>query len=272
MRTMARTKVDEYARKIHADRVTLDVCEGGLADARDMMGQMMRAYGPDADRLAAMIPGHGAVPMAPEVEHPAPGWTEDGIRRLNEVEIQAAQKFDPARAREMAEHVAESRAQRTGEALNAAFLERLGVKLGYGHPLAGKTFEHAFTWTPEAEARLQDVPAFCRELTRWRVEWTAVKKGLGNEITPDKMDVKYDMWGEVSHQIQAQGTSMPWSDDAEQRITRIPDFVKGQVIQAVEGNARDLGREQVTGEVLDHVIEKWISTGDFHEGRFGFQA
>ena len=272
MRTMARTKVDEYARKIHADRVTLDVCEGGLADARDLMGQMMRAYGPGAEKMAAMIPGHGAIPTAPEVEQPAPGWTEDGIRRLNEVEIQAAQKFDPARAREMAEHVAESRAQRTGEALNAAFLERLGVKLGYGHPLAGKTYDHAFTWTPEAEARLEDVPAFCRELTKWRVEWTAVKKGLGNEITPDKMDVKYDMWGEVSHEIQAQGPSMAWSDEAQKRIARIPDFVKGQVVQAVEGNAREMGREQVTGDVLDSVIEKWIATGDFHEGRFGFRA
>ncbi|MEA2683983.1 MAG: hypothetical protein QOK05_2311 [Chloroflexota bacterium] len=272
MRTMARTKVDEYARKIHADRVTLDVCEGGLADARDLMGQMMRAYGPDAERIAQMIPGHGAIPTAPEVEKPAPGWTEDGIRRLNEVEVQAAQKFDPARAREMAEHVAESRAQRTGEALNAAFLERLGVKLGYGHPLAGKTYDHAFTWTPEAEARLEDVPAFCRELTKWRVEWTAVKKGLGTEITPDKMDVKYDMWGEVSHEIQAQGHSMPWSEEAEKRIARIPEFVKGQVVQAVEGNARDMEMTEVTGEVLDAVIEKWISTGDFHEGRFGFRA
>ncbi|MGI8609392.1 MAG: universal stress protein [Candidatus Dormibacteria bacterium] len=272
MRTMARTKVDEYARKIGADRVTLDVCEGGLTDARELMGQMMRSYGPDAEKIAHMIPGHGPVAMAPEVENPAPGWTEDGVRRLNEVEVQAAQRFDPARAREMAEHAAESRAARTGEALNAAFLERLGVKLGYGHPLAGKTYEHAFTWTPEAEERLRDVPDFCRELTRWRVEWTAVKKGLGTEITPDKMDVKYDMWGEVSHEMQAQGPSMPWSDEAEKRVARIPDFVKGQVMQAVEGNARDMGREEVTGEVLDGVIEKWIATGDFHEGRFGFRA
>ncbi|MFN2466215.1 MAG: universal stress protein [Candidatus Dormibacteria bacterium] len=272
MRTMARTKVDEYARKIGADRVTLDVAEGGLADARDLMGQMMRAYGPDAESIARMIPGHGAVPTAPEVAKPAPGWTEDGIRRLNEVEVQAAEKFDPARAREMAEHVAESRAQRTGEALNAAFLERLGIKLGYGHPLAGTTYDHAFTWTREAEARLEAVPAFCRELTKWRVEWTAVKQGTGTEITPETMDVKYDMWADVSHDIQAQGTTLPWSEDAEKRIERIPDFVKGQVIQAVEGNARDLGREQVTGEVLDHVIEKWIATGDFHEGRFGFRA
>jgi nucleotide-binding universal stress UspA family protein len=272
MRTMARTKVDEYARRIGAERVTLDVCEGGLADARDLMGQMMRAYGPGAEKLAHLIPGHGAVPTAPEVEQPAPGWTEDGIRRLNEVEVQAAQKFDPARAREMAEHAAESRAARTGEALNAAFLERLGVKLGYGHPLAGKTYDHAFTWTPEAEERLRDVPDFCRELTRWRVEWTAVKEGLGTEITPEKMDVKYDMWGEVSHQIEAQGPGMPWSEEATTRIARIPGFVKGQVIQAVEGNARDMGRDEVTGEVLDGVIEKWIATGDFHEGRFGFRA
>jgi len=107
-------------------RVDAEVVEGGLADARELMGQMIRAAGPAAGAAAAMVPGHGRVPQAPDVPNPSPGWTEDGVRRLNEVEIKAAEKFDPARARELAQHAAESRAERTADAINAAFLERIG--------------------------------------------------------------------------------------------------------------------------------------------------
>jgi ribosomal protein L37E len=274
MRSLAKTKVEEFARRIGADTVDGEVVEGGLADARELMGQMLRAYGPGAHAAAAGVPGHGVpVPQAPDVERPSPGWTEDGVRRLNEVEVRAAEKFDPARARELAQHAAESRAARTGEAVNAAFLERLGLKLGYGHPLSARTYEHRFTWSPEAEERLRQVPEFCRELTRWRVEWTAFKQGLGTVITPEAMDRKFALWGEVSDAIQANGgTSMPWDEEATKRLERVPDFVRGQVIQAVEGSARTMGFDRVTSEVLDQVIERWIATGDFHEGRFGFKA
>lgn len=279
LRTLARTKVEEFARRIDAERVTLDVVEGGLADAGDVLDQMARAYGGGGEGGAGERGGggacpyaNGAVPTSPGVERPSPGWTEDGIRSLNEVATRAAGKFDPARARELARHAAESRAGRRNEAINSAFLERLGLKLGYGHPLSDKTHQSSFTWTPEAEAKLAEVPEFCRELTRWRVEWTAVKKGLGDPITPEKMDVKYDMWGEVSHALQDRGRSLSWDADADRRLARVPDFVKGQVVQAVEGNARELGFDRVTGEVLDRVIEKWIATGDFHEGKFGFRG
>jgi len=267
MRSLSKVKVEGFARKIHAEKVTLDVAEGGLADARDMMNQALKAYAPQTVERARRVHGGNESPSGP-----SPGWTEDGLRRLNEVEIKAAEKFAPARAREMAQHAAESRAARTVEAINASFLERLGLKLGYGHPLSQKTFEHRFTWTPEAEARLQEVPEFCRELTRWRVEWTAYKKSLGSVITPEKMDVKYDMWGEVSHGLQAKARTLPWEPRAEERLARVPEFVKGQVIQAIEGNARQLGAERVTSEVMDRVIEKWIATGDFHEGKYGFRA
>ena len=304
MRSLARTKVEEFARRILASEVTIDVAEGGLADARDLMNQALKAYAPEvvesARRAHRGTGGNGepslSLPLAGRigegvleppplsvslppagrvgegVSEPSPGWTEDGVRRLNEIEIQAAEKFDPARARELAEHAAESRAARTAEAINGAFLERLGLKIGYGHPLSQKTYEHQFTWTPEAEAKLEEVPEFCRELTRWRVEWTAFKKGLGPVITPDAMEVKYDMWGEVSHGIQAQGRTLPWTPQAEERLTRVPKFVKGQVIQSLEGNARQLGATEVTSEVVDRVIEKWIVTGDFHEGKYGFKA
>jgi len=266
MRSLAKTKVEEFARKIHAKTITEDVAEGGLADARDLMNQALRAYAPEVAEAGKKAHGNG------NGSDPSPGWTEDGVRRLNEVEIIATEKFEPARARELAQHAAESRAARTSEAINAAFLERLGIKIGYGHPLSPKTLEHYFTWTPEAEARLAELPSYCRELSRWRVEWTAFKKDLGPVITPEVMDVKFEMWGEVSTALQAKGLTMPWEPTAEKRVENMPEFVKGQVMEAIEGNARELGAERVTSEVMDRVIEKWIASGDFHEGRYGFRA
>ena len=271
MRMLARTKVEEFARKIRANTITRDVAEGGLVDARLMMDQALKAHSPDVVKAAIEVHGHNDGKDA-EPREPSPGWTEDGVRRLNEVEIRAEEKFDPSRARELAQHAAESRAARTSEAINAAFLERLGIKIGYGHPLSPKTFEHHFTWSPEAEARLAKLPSYCRELSRWRVEWTAAKKGLGPVITPEAMDVKFDMWGEVSDALQQKGPQMPWEMDAEKRLENMPPFVKGQVMAAVEGNAQELGEERVTTKVMDAVIQKWIETGDFHEGRYGFRA
>ena len=271
MRMLARTKVEEFARKIKATTITREVAEGGLVDARLMMDQALKAHSPDVVESAMRAHGHGGAAPDPPAE-PAPGWTEDGVRRLNEVEIRAMEKFDPARARELAEHAAESRAARTSEAINAAFLERLGIKIGYGHPLSPKTFEHRFTWSPEAEARLANLPSYCRELSRWRVEWTAAKNGLGPVITPEAMDVKFEMWGEVSDALQRKGPQMLWEPDAEKRLENMPPFVKGQVMAAVEGNAQELGEERVTSKVMDAVIQKWIETGDFHEGRYGFRA
>ena len=270
MRMLARTKVEEFARKIRAETITRDVAEGGLVDARLMMDQALKAHSPEVVNRAMQVHGH---PNGDGSPHPSsPGWTEDGVRRLNEVEIRAEEKFEPARARELAQHAAESRAARTSEAINAAFLERLGIKIGYGHPLSPKTFEHHFTWTTEAEARLESLPSYCRELSRWRVEWTAAKKGLGPVITPEVMDVKFGMWAEVSDALQQKGQTMPWDQDAEARLTNMPTFVKGQVMEAIEGNARERGEERVTSKVMDAVIQRWIETGDFHEGRYGFRA
>ena len=164
-----------------------------------------------------------------------------------------------------------ARERRLGE-IGVSFMQKLGKQLGYGHPLSEMTAQHEFTWTPEALAELDAVPDFCRDLTKWRVEWTAHKKELGNVITPEIMKLKYDMWGEVSQGILGRGESgLEWDAGTKERIERIPEFVKGQVVQSVEGNARAWGYGRVTNEVLDRVIQKWIDTGDFHEGKYGYK-
>jgi Proto-chlorophyllide reductase 57 kD subunit len=208
--------------------------------------------------------------------HGAPAWDEAAREHAERQARGAAgwSHLDPERAVRMAGAVSEARAdqQRVAE-ITELFVRTLGKKLGHGHPLSDRTGIADFTWTPEAEARLREVPEFCRELTRWRVEWTAHKLGLGTTITPEVMQVKYEMWGRVSHAIRDRRADdgLPWTDDALERFDRIPEFVKGQVLEAVEGNARSLGATVIDSDVVDRVIAKWIDTGDFHEGLYGFR-
>ncbi|HEV7677056.1 MAG TPA: PCP reductase family protein [Candidatus Dormibacteraeota bacterium] len=221
-------------------------------------------------------PGEAARCPFPHDTNGGPAW-DDAAREHAEQQARGAASWshlDPDRAVRMAEAVSEARAdQKRVAEITELFVRTLGKKLGHGHPLSDRTGIADFTWTPEAEERLREVPEFCRELTRWRVEWTAHKLGLGTTITPEVMQVKYEMWGRVSHAIRdrREDEGLPWTDDAVERFDRIPEFVKGQVLEAVEGNARSLGATLVDSEVVDRVIGKWVSTGDFHEGLYGFK-
>ena len=186
---------------------------------------------------------------------------------------EAQGKASAERAGQLVENVALQAAERKGlNEVTPEFIAQMGKKLGYGHPASEKTYQLEFVWTAEALAKLEQVPDFCRDLTRWRVEWTAYKKNLGRLITPESMEVKYGLWGEVSDHIRERAEPrMSWTPEAERRLEKVPGFVKGQVIQSIEGNARQMGCTEVTNEVLDRVIEKWRATGDFHEGRYGYK-
>ncbi len=84
--------------------------------------------------------------------------------------------------------------------------------------------------------------------------------------------MKYELWGRVSHAIEERDRdALPWTRFGPGRFERIPDFVRGQVLEAVEGNARTLGLSEVNDAVVDLVIDQWVKTGDFHEGRYGFR-
>ncbi len=57
-------------------------------------------------------------------------------------------------------------------------------------------------------------------------------------------DVRYG--GEFTPQLT-------WSDDARARMSRIPSFVRGVVVERVERYARETGRREVTAELLAEV-------------------
>ena len=44
-----------------------------------------------------------------------------------------------------------------------------------------------------------------------------------------------------------------WTDEAEQRLARVPEFVRPMVRESVERHARERGCQEVTCEVMDEV-------------------
>ena len=116
-------------------------------------------------------------------------------------------------------------------------------------------------WTPEALARLEHVPAgMMRNLTRQRVEVLAAKQGKSS-VTPDMIEEKYHQWEEGSARA---ASDLVWTAEATERVQRIPKFVRGMIVKAVEDYAAREGRGEVTSEMLDEAKGFWGDTGRFH--------
>jgi hypothetical protein len=266
LRNMAREQVERLAAQTGASEVTALHVEAGIAEAKARMQSRLAQGSPASASSSAPsgCPVHSGAAAPPDVV--------EALQRVANLS-RLSGRADPDRAAAMTAAAAEARARLGGlNEVTAGFVESLGKKLGYGHPASPLTHQLSFSWTEAAEQRLQAVPDFCREMVRWRVEWFASKRGLGSVITPEMVEDKLAAWGEVSRQIELRGESMPWSASARQRLDRIPEAVRGEVMQAVEGNARAAGAAMVDDAQLDAMREQWVRSGDFHQGRFGFKA
>ena len=122
--------------------------------------------------------------------------------------------------------------------------------------------EDALTWTPGARTRLQQVPdGVMRELTKRRVERLAQQLGR-SAVSVELMEAKYEQWSEGA---QPATTDMAWTEEALEAINRIPDFVRGMVINAIEGYARNAGATEITPEITDAAKRSWDESGRFHQ-------
>jgi len=62
------------------------------------------------------------------------------------------------------------------------------------------------------------------------------------------------------------GESMPWQDQARERIAKAPDMVRGMLIQEIEGWSRRENLQTVTEDAVDAVKRIWADRGVFHLG------
>jgi len=121
--------------------------------------------------------------------------------------------------------------------------------------------DQALTWDSAAMQRLNRVPqGFTRTLTQQRVEAFAQRKGK-TVVTLELLEEKYAEWAAGSAKQKAH---LNWDDPAWRRIQKIPEFVRGMVINEVEHCAQQLGVNSVTEVVIAHALDSWSDKGVFH--------
>ena len=103
-----------------------------------------------------------------------------------------------------------------------------------------------FTWTLDAQEKLERLPSFVRPMVQSSIEAYARKHGY-RTITLQVMD-------------DAKGASdgMTWSPEAEKRLENIPDFIRPMARREIERLARERGATTVTGQVMDEAKEKFM--------------
>jgi hypothetical protein len=73
----------------------------------------------------------------------------------------------------------------------------------------------------------------------------------------DALDVSVcPVGGKGRKPAAAVGSGLRWSADAEERLARVPSFVRDVVRQRIEDAARERGSPEVTSEVMDAVREQ----------------
>ncbi len=123
------------------------------------------------------------------------------------------------------------------------------------------TTQDSLTWTKDAQARLQRVPVgVMRDLTRQRVEKLARARGRST-VTVDLLEAKYRQWSGGSALVASE---LRWTEQARLNIERVPQFVRGMVMQAIEAYARDKGLTEITSDIVDEAKGSWGTTGRFH--------
>lgn len=117
------------------------------------------------------------------------------------------------------------------------------------------------TWTAEAAARLQAVPAgFCRTLTERAVN-TLARQNDSQQVDADFVQNILKIFENGSRSVE---TGMPWAEDARVRMERAPEAVRGMLVKEIEGWAQRNGLAEVDESVVDAVKREWQASGVFH--------
>lgn len=116
-------------------------------------------------------------------------------------------------------------------------------------------------WDPEAEAMLESVPVgFCRNMTRRAAEAMAAKQEI-RQISPAFVENILQTIKAGSAQVEEQ---LAWSSAARERLARVPDGVRGMLVQEIEGWCLEQGQDQVSEASVDAVKQQWARSGMFH--------
>jgi nucleotide-binding universal stress UspA family protein len=129
--------------------------------------------------------------------------------------------------------------------------------------------ERSFKWSQEALERVENrVPPFVRPMAMLAMERYAREKQL-DEVT-------LEVTIEVARRLGYAGDdgpqpALPWTDEALERLARVPKFERDMVREMVESLARDRGYSAINYEAADEMLKKiremWEAQS---EGGFGY--
>ncbi len=239
MRNMTMKRIEDYAKNKGVNTITLEIAEEGLAESSSMMSSMMGGGKKKDNTKKADLP-------QTEKKASEPQSVESNVRYyFCEMCGYTIKGFPPAEC---------------PICLSAKEKFILITDENRKQRLTG-TSGRVMRWENDAHERLEKIPpGFMRDMTKWRIEMLARSEGHLN-ITNKIVDGKYEHWKEGTKGVELK---MSWDSEAEERINRIPDFVRGMVQKEIERQAKNKGLDRVTSEFLTSIREKWNSGEEFH--------
>ncbi|MBT7941968.1 MAG: universal stress protein [Alphaproteobacteria bacterium] len=216
------------------------------------------------DKSAEVKPKH-VRPFLDLADDDGPVWSAAALARVARVPSMVRDKVkddvaDIARERELSEVSLELAEEVIVEIRKSMCPVPEGEEKGQ-NAVEAPVADSPVTWAKDAEQRLDRVPeGFMRDMTRQRVEIFARNNGV-DTITPDLIEEKYGEWGKGSTK---QNQQLEWNDAAMERISKIPDFIRGMVMLEIERCAKETGSDTVTGEHIDAASGSWEKMGGFH--------
>ncbi len=126
------------------------------------------------------------------------------------------------------------------------------------------------SWTREAEARMERVPGFVRNMaekaiTKYTIEsgHTVVTDSIVDAALADLMPHGDPGGREVAREPAHEATettALAWDDDANALAERVPEgFMRQLVIERVEVLAQELGAERVTADMVRKKYDGWAA-------------
>ncbi len=262
MRDATRQHIENYAFSNHIKHITLDVAEAGIAKATQEMEDVLSGATSLAEikQKMALMSGDETPDQNPKDTLHFCGMCGHVVRQVPEhCPICEAKKGSFMLMQEEIDYFICMVCSLITEQTSPQQCSLCGAGGEYALKLERKESplkdDAPMHWTDTATAILGEIPeGFMREMTRWRIEADARKKGI-RKIDPSVVHDKYTQWAQVSKKVERR---LSWEDEAISRISAIPSFVRGTVVQEIEACADEKGLGKVTVEMLNEVTERWV--------------
>lgn len=116
-------------------------------------------------------------------------------------------------------------------------------------------------WSEGAKACLANVPeGYCREMTRTAIETIAARSEL-EQINEDFVGQLMQVFASGSSQVKE---TLPWDEEARERIAKAPVMISGMLIKEIEGWASRQQLDHIDKMAVDAVKKEWEKRGVFH--------